>query len=363
VKQIVNGGLTLAQFPDSVDIDRIDLATRKVDTTGYVKVQKQTMMITQTEKGMSVGMEINPVQTVDDWAVLSNGSIGIVRGLDYHVDIVSPSGTVSSGPKIPFAWRPLPDEEKLVVLDSAKRQVERQISGQSAQSMMAMHGGQVAGVAPRDASSPLPFRMVDPSKLPDYWPPFGQNAVKADADGYLWIRTNSTRPGAIGGPIYDVVDQTGSLVDRVQLAPGRTIAGFAKGGVAFLLARDGNGAWLERATVAASSAQVSADTSSSRFIGDWEGNYSSDHAGPGAMILAISRDKGVWKLSADRTFGGGIMSKVGTNVRTDGNDIYWDEELMNQPCKSSATLENGVLNGETACGPMKIGFTLKRKQK
>ena len=88
VKQEVNGGLTTAVFPDSLDIDRIDLATRRVDTVGYYKVAKVKMVITQTEHGMTVGGEFNPMQTVDDWAVLADGSLAIIRGQDYHVDIV-----------------------------------------------------------------------------------------------------------------------------------------------------------------------------------------------------------------------------------------------------------------------------------
>jgi DNA-binding MarR family transcriptional regulator len=37
---------------------------------------------------MSVAAEMNPVQMVDDWAVLSDGAIALVRGIDYHVDFV-----------------------------------------------------------------------------------------------------------------------------------------------------------------------------------------------------------------------------------------------------------------------------------
>jgi hypothetical protein len=361
VKQIVNGGLTVAQFPDSVDIDRIDLTTRKVDTVGFVKVQKQNMMITQTEKGMTVGFEVNPVQTVDDWAVLTDGSVAIVRGTDYRVDIVSSNGT-KTGPKIPFAWRPLGDEEKAVVLDSAKRQVERMFSGPNAGATMAqMHGGQIPGVAPREGGQPLPFRMAPPSALPDYWPPFAQNAAKPDADGNLWIRTSAVRAGGVGGSIYDVVDREGKLIDRIQLAPGRSIAGFAKGGIVYQLVRDGAGAWLERTTTGATAAVAATDTA--QFIGEWEGQYTSDHAPPGGMYMALSRSAGAWKLSIDRAVGGGIMSKTGKDVRFDGNDIYWAEELMDMPCKTAATLKDGVLTGETDCGHAKLGFTLRRKQK
>ena len=70
--------------------------------------------------------------------------------------------------------------------------------------------------------------------------------MKADLDGNLWIRTSATRAGAIAGPIYDVVNRKGELVDRVQLPAGRTIVGFGKGGVVYMVARDEKGAWLER---------------------------------------------------------------------------------------------------------------------
>jgi hypothetical protein len=259
VKQVANGGLTIAQFPDSVDIDRVDLATRRVDTAAFYKISKTNMIVTQTEKGVSVGAEINPVQTIDDWAVLADGSIAIVRGLDYHVDVVHPDGALTSAPKIPFDWRPLSDDEKVAVLDSAKRAVERMITNGGGAAMMAMHGGGGAspagghggggatfGSSGEGKNVPPTIKMVSPSALPDYWPPFGQGAAKADADGNLWIRTTAKRANAIGGPIYDVVDRAGTLIDRVQVPPGRQIIGFGKGGVVYLAAREDGGAWLER---------------------------------------------------------------------------------------------------------------------
>jgi hypothetical protein len=60
------------------------------------------------------------------------------------------------------------------------------------------------------------------------------------------VRTSARRDGAIGGPIYDVIDRTGMLIDRVQVPPGRQIVGFGKGGVVYMVARDTGGAWLER---------------------------------------------------------------------------------------------------------------------
>jgi hypothetical protein len=258
VKQVVNGGLTIAEFPDSVDVERVDLGTRKVDTIGFYKIPKTNMIITQTEHGVSIGAEINPVQTVDDWAVLADGSIAIVRGLDYHVDIVNPDGTLRTAPKIPFEWRPLTDDEKAVVLDSAKRSVDRMIANGDAAQMMSMHGGGSApagghggggatfGTGAGSKNAAPTIKMVDPSALPDYWPPFSQGAAKADADGNLWLHTSARSPNVIGGAIYDVIDRNGVLVDRLQIPPGRQIIGFGKNGVVYMSARDGATAWLER---------------------------------------------------------------------------------------------------------------------
>jgi hypothetical protein len=258
VKQVVNGGLTIAEFPDSVDVERVDLGTRKVDTVGFYKIPKTNMIITQTEHGVSIGAEINPVQTVDDWAVLADGSIAIVRGLDYHVDIVNPDGSLRTAPKIPFEWRPLTDDEKAVVLDSAKRSVDRMIANGDAAQMMSMHGGGSAPAGGHGGGGGVTFgsgagsknaaptiKMVDPSALPDYWPPFSQGAAKADADGNLWLRTSARSANVVGGAIYDVIDRNGVLVDRLQIPPGRQIIGFGKNGVVYMSVRDGAAAWLE----------------------------------------------------------------------------------------------------------------------
>ena len=253
VKQVVNGGLTTAVFPDTIDIDRIDLATRRVDTVGYFKVATTKMIITQTEHGMGVSGQLNPLQTVDDWAVLSNGAVAIVRGQDYHIDIVQPDGSLHAAPKIPFEWIALTDEMKIAVLDSAKAQITRSFAnGTIPPQLMEMHGA--AGVPMHGAPPPNqtssdgapPIQLVGANELPDYQPPFAAGAARADLDGNVWVRTSATRRGAVGGPIYDVIDSTGRLVDRLQLQPGRQIVGFGPNGVVYMTARDDRGAWLER---------------------------------------------------------------------------------------------------------------------
>jgi len=267
------GGFMMPDFPDSTAIVRVDVATRKVDTAAYYKIPKVKMNIVQTDRGMSATSEINPMPIVDEWAVLSNGSIAIVRGQDYHVDIVKSDGTIASAAKIPFDWQRLSDDEKVAVIDSAKAALDRARAAGPADGNAIIAGGRGAGVpgAAPGGMVVMNFRtdvtgdggggaaskiasmgggmqpsFVSASELPDYRPAFNQGAARADEDGNLWVRTSATRAGAVSGVIYDVINDRGALVDRVQLPAGRTIVGFGKGGVVYMVARDKGGAWIER---------------------------------------------------------------------------------------------------------------------
>jgi hypothetical protein len=263
-------GFTAPELPDSSAIVRVDLTTRKVDTAAYYKISKTKMNIVQTDKGMSMTSEINPMQTVDDWAVTDDGTIAIIRGRDYHIDWVDADNNVTSSGKIPFDWQRLTDEEKVAVIDSAKTAMEaaRAKAAAGGGGPVAMGGGgggpitittfSMVGGGGGDGSvrrstetvagalNMPPLNFVAPNELPDYRPAITAGSAKADMDGNLWIRTSATRKGAVAGPIYDVVNRKGELVDRVQIPAGRQIVGFGKGGVVFMLARDDKGAWIER---------------------------------------------------------------------------------------------------------------------
>jgi sugar lactone lactonase YvrE len=87
--------------------------------------------------------------------------------------------------------------------------------------------------------------VIAPNDLPDYRPPFTAGAVRADADGNLWIRTIPPKP-VPGGIIFDVVNATGELADRIQLPSGYTLVGFGRGKVVYLSMRDAKGIHLAR---------------------------------------------------------------------------------------------------------------------
>src|SRR5439155_966764 len=111
--------------PDSAPIFRVDLATRKLDTVAWIKTQKITMNVTTLPNGgMMLSSITNPMPTVDDWAVLSDGSVALIRGRDYHIDWKRPDGSVASSPKISYDWQRLSDDDKVAVIDSAKKAIE-----------------------------------------------------------------------------------------------------------------------------------------------------------------------------------------------------------------------------------------------
>jgi hypothetical protein len=258
----------IPEMPDSAPILRVALDTRALDTASFFKIPKTRASVTQNDRGqIAVSMMMNPMPVVDDWTLLPDGTLAVLRGADYHLDWLAPDGTRSSTPKIPFDWQRLSDEAKTAFVDSAKTAAEAQRArtttlagaagavfsgspggGEVVSMRIEMGGPPGAGGPPRAGGaaptmSPPAINMVPISEIPDYRPAFGTGAMKADLDGNLWIRTSKVHNG---GPVYDVVNRRGVLIDRVAFPFGRVIAGFGAG-VVYMGVRDDKGARLELA--------------------------------------------------------------------------------------------------------------------
>jgi hypothetical protein len=72
--------------------------------------------------------------------------------------------------------------------------------------------------------------------------------LRADTEGNLWIRTIPTK-AIPGGPVYDVINRKGELIDRVQIPADRTIVGFGPDGTVYLAYRNDTSVYLEKAKV------------------------------------------------------------------------------------------------------------------
>jgi hypothetical protein len=277
------GGPTMMmpEFPDSVPVVRFDLATRSLDTAGFFKVNRPIMSFTQAANGnMSMTSKTNPIPTVDDWALLSDGTIAFVKGADYSINWVDPDGSKRTTGKVPYEWQRLDDESKAALLDSARKAMEEarermqatMAAGGNPMVMMGGGGGPevvtrmavtgaAAGAPPSRGNSEgrgappggariemPPVTMVNADELPDYRPAFTAGSSRGDLDGNLWVRTTS--PVGNAGPIYFVINKKGEVIDRVQLPEGRQIAGFGKNGDVYLAVRDAEGnARVERAKI------------------------------------------------------------------------------------------------------------------
>ena len=257
-----------AQLPESAMVVRVDLKTRSVDTAATYRIPKFEMSWAPDEKTglVTVLAKVNPIPWVDAWALLSDGTLAVVRGQDYRVEFVAADGQVTTGPKLPFEWQRLTDDAKVAIIDSTRTARENQRAAilksagldakagdtgkpstrqrpQSDGSTIMTAPGGGAGAAPVGIAIP-PLTFVSPSDMPDYRPVFQQGAARGDEDGNLWIRTSKM---VNGGAVYDVINRKGELVDRIQVPPGRVIAGFGPGGVVYMGVVDGTITRLERA--------------------------------------------------------------------------------------------------------------------
>lgn len=114
------------QEPDSAFVVAVDLGTRKVDTLGVLRTPKSTTRIRETREGRIVFDQVtNPLPSSDDWAVLSDGTVALVRARDYHVDYLGPDGRWTASPKLPFPWQRMTDEDKQRLVDSVRAMQQR----------------------------------------------------------------------------------------------------------------------------------------------------------------------------------------------------------------------------------------------
>jgi hypothetical protein len=253
--------------PDSAAIVRGDFDTRTVDTIATMKIPVSKMVsISPAPGSYSVTSAINPLPSTDDWALLPDGTVAIVRVQDYHIDWRHPDGTVTSSPKMPFDWRRISLEEKVALLDSVKHSIEESRAKAAADALANPGSGrsgsvQVAappagrgggGAAPPSGAVPIsagapssgppsgfrmpPLTMVEPSDLPDYFPPLRQAQAKVDLEGNIWLlpATSSLSTATQAGLVYDVVNRKGEIFERVRLPEKRSLAGFGPDGIVYL---------------------------------------------------------------------------------------------------------------------------------
>lgn len=227
--------------PDSAPIVRGDFDTRRIDTLAWMKSPSQGRVGQQIipnpgggPPSITVHLQVNPFAVADEWSLLSDGTIAIVRVHDYHIDWIDPDGTTRSSPKMPIDWRKYTDAERVHVADSLRRFVEES----SKRNLAARPAG--------NAPIKMEVSVVPDSEFPTFWPPVQAGSVMSDLDGHVWILP-ATSTNAAMGFTYDVVNRKGEIIERVQLPKGYVLVGFGPRNMVYMTKSDGPSTYLSRA--------------------------------------------------------------------------------------------------------------------
>lgn len=256
---------------DSMPLLRADFDLRRTDTIGQVLRPMRLTRATSPDGSATLGMwTVDGLRTLDDWAILSDGTIALIRGHDYHVDWIRSNDLRNSSAKLPFDWKRLTDDDKQRMIDSTRRVLsESMTDGSLANRVELMTITRVPGARPIAPSAPrqantrgsnafpgftlLPGEAQSLNSVHDYYPPLRSGAAMADMDGNLWILPTTSKQSQQGELVYDVVNTKGELFRRVRIPLGRLIVGFGKGGVIYMSSGSiANGFVLERSRISLS---------------------------------------------------------------------------------------------------------------
>lgn len=197
---------------------------------------------------------------------MTDGAVAILRGREYRIDFYDGEGARAAGPRLPYPWKQLDEADKAQIVDSINTQRRKQYDemiedmrkramnpeqpvGPGGEKIIIVDGMPIRTFGTERMPPPQPPAPVLAAEIPDYLPAIerGVGGFRADADNQLWIRPRPAIGASRGGgAIYDIVDRTGTQVDRVQLPTGRTLAGFGPGGAVYLTTRDGGAVKIER---------------------------------------------------------------------------------------------------------------------
>jgi hypothetical protein len=171
-----------------------------------------------------VNRQVVAVRPIHDaWAVLTDGSVAIVRSSDYHIDWIRPDGRRESSPLLQPGRHPLTLAEKQRLIDDVHRSRVR-VDSMWTRPFNPRPRGEASGTA-QDVVYPTA------QELPDFVGIFDPAHVIPDLTGRLWVRRipDIEIAGTPPGSVYDLIDTRGIVVDRVRVPGGASVIGFGRG--------------------------------------------------------------------------------------------------------------------------------------
>lgn len=153
--------------PDSAFVIAVDIETRRIDTLASIRVPKQDLRVRRDVEGrFMIESVVNPLPLTDDWAVLPDGRVAIARGLDYRIEYLSPDGSITSSPKLPYEWQRMAEDDKDRMVDSVRTVLQNNMASQYVTSLIRWVN-QYNRNYPPDLAVPENYRL--PPGLPRDW--------------------------------------------------------------------------------------------------------------------------------------------------------------------------------------------------
>jgi hypothetical protein len=151
-----------------------------------------------------------PLQSVDVWAALSDGTVAVVRAASYRVEWFPPIGEHHFTDAVPYTPIPVTKEDKKRVVDVYKAL------------------GEAALLANPRRTAFLAVTFEEPSTWPATHPPFrGDIEPQVDPQDRIWLTTRCAKDEQ--SVCYDVIDRNGARVERYRLPPKTRVVGFGPG--------------------------------------------------------------------------------------------------------------------------------------
>jgi len=209
---------------DTAAVIRFDRGSNRADTVAWVRLAKANVQASGGAGNMNVRIgAANPLAPRDDWAVLPDGRVAVVRSPEYRVDVFGPNLARRPGTPVPY--------EKIRVDDAVKKDTEEaRKRAQGTGIRMTMTDGR-GGVPQRSVSvgGGGDIQLPPLTDWPEFVPPFLSNAAVSRPNGEVWV-LRTRKPGD-NVPVYDVFDATGRVIGRVGLPAKSRLVGFGQGTV------------------------------------------------------------------------------------------------------------------------------------
>ncbi|HEY9229244.1 MAG TPA: hypothetical protein VIP11_21510, partial [Gemmatimonadaceae bacterium] len=193
------------KIEDSAIVVTMSVKRRTVDTVARVATGSTlTMRMTSTSTNTNTQTPLFPV--FDDWTVMSDGAIAVLRGREYRVDFYDGEGTRTPGPRLAYPWNQLDDTEKTKMVDSINGQRRKNFDdmiedmrkqalnpeqkiGPGGEKIIIVDGMPIRTYNGERMPPPTPPATVQMTDIPDYLPAVERatGGYRADADNRLWI--------------------------------------------------------------------------------------------------------------------------------------------------------------------------------